>query len=275
MKRVNIVNKRFFAFGCSYTEYSWPTWADLLSFNFDQYYNFGRAGCSNSFIKDKFIEADAKYRFNSETDYVVVMFTGFGRYSYFKNSWRCTGDLHSYLHQLKINNKTDTPIELYFDFLWSGEQSVYKSWIAIKLIKTILTEKNIKHKLLLAIDNSDWINVPDKYELSISSVGLINNFYELLDTPISVDEWLKINKYENNEFYKRDYGRDGHPTTKMWFDYIKEYFYEFVTLDIEKYAQEEHHLNKIEINETNFMRRFLKKHGGYYQYDKNKITFFI
>ena len=30
---------RFFAFGCSYTNWPHPTWADFIGINFEEYYN--------------------------------------------------------------------------------------------------------------------------------------------------------------------------------------------------------------------------------------------
>lgn len=42
--------KRFFAIGCSYTNYNWPTWADWLGGEFDEYYNFGKSGVGNRYI---------------------------------------------------------------------------------------------------------------------------------------------------------------------------------------------------------------------------------
>ena len=62
--------KRFFAFGCSYTSYSYATWADLIGIHFKEYYNYGRAGCSNAYIMNRVVEANEMYQFNPETDYV-------------------------------------------------------------------------------------------------------------------------------------------------------------------------------------------------------------
>ena len=66
--------KRLFAFGCSLTYYSWPTWADLISPNFDDYYNFGVMGMGNQFIQHTIYEANSIFDF-TEDDTVLVMFT--------------------------------------------------------------------------------------------------------------------------------------------------------------------------------------------------------
>jgi len=36
--------RRLFAFGCSFTQYKWPTWADILGKSFDLSYNLGKSG---------------------------------------------------------------------------------------------------------------------------------------------------------------------------------------------------------------------------------------
>jgi hypothetical protein len=79
--------KRFFAFGCSNTNYMWPTWADIIGQDIDFYENWAEPGGSNHFIFNSVIEADAKYKF-SKDDLVIVYWTTKereGRYS--NNKW--------------------------------------------------------------------------------------------------------------------------------------------------------------------------------------------
>ena len=52
--------KRLFAFGCSFTCYIYPTWADIIyqSLNEDcEFYNCGRSGGGNLFISHRITEA--------------------------------------------------------------------------------------------------------------------------------------------------------------------------------------------------------------------------
>ena len=65
---------RLFTFGCSFTRYKWPTWADALSPQFDQYYNFGKGGGGNSFILWSLAECDARHAIKSD-DTVIIMWT--------------------------------------------------------------------------------------------------------------------------------------------------------------------------------------------------------
>ena len=70
--------KRFFAFGCSFTDFHWPTWADIIGREIPYYENWGKAGGGNQFIFNSFIECDAKYNFNKD-DLVVIMWSSIER----------------------------------------------------------------------------------------------------------------------------------------------------------------------------------------------------
>lgn len=71
--------KRVFAFGCSFTAYKWPTWADLIAVETKaDYYNFGVAGIGNMGIMARVTEANARYKFN-EDDLVMIMWSTFSR----------------------------------------------------------------------------------------------------------------------------------------------------------------------------------------------------
>jgi hypothetical protein len=63
---------RFFAFGCSFTSWHWPTWADIIGKTFieDNYFNFGLCASGNEFAFHKLTEAHA--RFNITKDDLVI-----------------------------------------------------------------------------------------------------------------------------------------------------------------------------------------------------------
>lgn len=88
--------KRFFVFGCSFTSYIWPTWADILSKEMPQaeYYNFGLCGGGNLFIAASVAEANQRFNFN-ENDLVVIMWTTVCREDrYITNrGWLMTGNI--------------------------------------------------------------------------------------------------------------------------------------------------------------------------------------
>jgi hypothetical protein len=105
------MNKRLFTFGCSYTHFAWPTWADLIAVHGLDYniadgkntcdkpdtlwrctYNFGRAGSCNQEIINRVLMANELYDF-CETDVICVQWT-----SQFR---------HSVPHTITQNNRVD------------------------------------------------------------------------------------------------------------------------------------------------------------------------
>jgi len=72
--------KRFFAFGCSFTCYLWPAWADLIASEMPdaEYINLGRSGSGNTLISYRIAEANNIFKF-TETDLVMVLFTSYTR----------------------------------------------------------------------------------------------------------------------------------------------------------------------------------------------------
>lgn len=70
--------KRFFAFGCSYTNYRWPTWADIIGRDIPLYENWGFPGAGNYFIFNSVVEAHSRYKFTKD-DLVIIMWTSTSR----------------------------------------------------------------------------------------------------------------------------------------------------------------------------------------------------
>lgn len=72
------IKGRLFTFGCSFTKYHWPTWADILGREYGQFFNYGKAGAGNFYILNKLIEA-TKLNMLTESDTVIIMWTSIGR----------------------------------------------------------------------------------------------------------------------------------------------------------------------------------------------------
>lgn len=77
--------KRFFAFGCSLTNYYWPTWADIIGRDIEFYQNWGVPGAGNHYIFNSIVEANTRYKFNND-DLVIVMWSTMHREDRYKNN---------------------------------------------------------------------------------------------------------------------------------------------------------------------------------------------
>lgn len=227
------MKKRFFAFGCSYTRSWGATWADFIGVNFDEYANFGRGGASNTFIMNRIVEFNENYGFNPETDYVIVMLTGFGRFSYLNNkentSWQTNGDIYS-----NYSVTGDKVLEIFIENMWSDRWAVYQSWIAAKNIKNLLVRNNIKHDILMGINNTFFLeemtaDIERRNIIDAVSVKQACEIYDIVKYKESLDEWKnKRYKEKDHAFFQLENYRDMHPTTKMHYEYVLEKFPNFI-----------------------------------------------
>jgi hypothetical protein len=90
--------KRVFAFGCSFTSWIYPTWAQIInkSCNTDvEFYNMAKAGGGNIYIANRLTEANRVYKFN-EDDLVILMWSTFCRIDYYdteNGGWKTPGNI--------------------------------------------------------------------------------------------------------------------------------------------------------------------------------------
>lgn len=80
-------------FGCSFTNYIWPTWADFLSFDYDEYYNYGQEGAGNQFIFEQLSEAIITHDID-RLDTVIIMWSTYQRHDLYRNNkWVTPGNV--------------------------------------------------------------------------------------------------------------------------------------------------------------------------------------
>ena len=78
---------RLFTFGCSFTQYLWPTWANVLGREFAHFENWGRMAAGNQFIFNSLIECHLKKQLGPN-DTVGIMWTNvFREDRYVNNQW--------------------------------------------------------------------------------------------------------------------------------------------------------------------------------------------
>ena len=103
---------RLFTFGCSYTLYNWPTWADLFGLEYSVFFNWGYAGLGNRAIAERLAEAHARANI-SENDTVIIQWTSplrhdwlhFGKGDKDMTNWRTHGSIFSEENQKIFDHK--------------------------------------------------------------------------------------------------------------------------------------------------------------------------
>jgi len=101
---------KLFTFGCSFTNYKWDTWADLLGKNYTTHVQHGRSGAGNFYIYFRVMQEIYSQNINPE-DTVVIMWTSILRYDLYKFQnlgWTTNGNVVGTLHDEFIDNIFDT-----------------------------------------------------------------------------------------------------------------------------------------------------------------------
>ena len=84
---------KLYTFGCSFTKYFWPTWADILLTHYEGE-NWGLPGGGNKFIFESIIECHVTNKIKP-TDTVIVMWTSWAREDRYNNGWRLAGNVYN------------------------------------------------------------------------------------------------------------------------------------------------------------------------------------
>lgn len=206
--------KRFFTFGCSFTEHIYPTWADVVrkSFPDASFFNFGKSGAGNLQIAVRIAEANTRYKFN-EDDLVMVMFTSFTREDrWVDGKWQSFGNVYN-------NHYYDKSFYKYCDPIGYA----IKDFGLIELVVNYL--KNTKATVYCMpsspVDNFIEDEMSSNQKASPESVvSLYKNLYSNLPTPLL--EYLganypKVIYYDTNTKEKHV---DSHPNPWSHYEYI-------------------------------------------------------
>jgi len=86
---------RLFAFGCSFTNYRWSTWADCLAPEFDSFENWGQSGGGNHYIFNSIMEADQRNKFAKDDTVIVCWTTPTREDRYVNGRWHTLGNMFS------------------------------------------------------------------------------------------------------------------------------------------------------------------------------------
>jgi len=219
--------KRLFTFGCSFTDYHWATWANILAHELDvPFYNFGKSGAGNYFMANQVAQADAKFNFTKD-DLVIVCWTNISREDRWtsKNGWITPGNIY-----------TQNEYDKQFVRDWANHTHfALRDFSMIKLVDELLSHKTQHHHLqMLDLANkiNQWENdevIPNTREAqclkhTFKSVldKLQPSFYDVLWNGDVQNKWKKDWKEIHKNFL------DGHPTILEHSEYLEKTFdYDF------------------------------------------------
>lgn len=218
--------KRLFTFGCSFTSYKWPTWADFIGSNYDEYQNWGASGAGNYYIASRVFECHQLHQI-TKNDTVLVMLSSFTRFDYVapNSELIISGNVYS---QQNINKE-------FLSTYWSEEYGFHITWFCLNSLINFLDRIGCKYKIMNAFD--------------LSKKELDYHIFDGFNKPLMkyANEYVMMNTAENNlksyaelknseehiQYYNFDeWGVDNHPTIKMHHDWVKDEMSDFYTDDM-------------------------------------------
>lgn len=218
--------KRFFAFGCSFTNHMIESWADIVAYDLKvPFYNYGRGGAGNQYIFNTVMQADLIHNITSD-DLVMVNWTNV-----------CREDKY-------LNNKWVTPGNIYTQDVY--DNSYIKKWAdplnyslrdfaSFKAVADLLKNKGIEHHFMKMID-FDIINQWDTSQKLSEQTRYENTVNRLLEMYKPYLDNIEKSFYEvlwNNDVHKKfelertqvhPKFRDGHPDVSDQLQYLQAVF---------------------------------------------------
>ena len=216
-------NKRLYTFGCSFTKYKWPTWADFIGTQFDTYENWGQPGAGNLFISTQVYECCQKNCVGVD-DIVLVMLSSTNRFDIIdRNS--------NFLTEGNIYNSPSLPKE-FVENIWSEEFGIYLTWFAANSIKKLLDGIGCKYKIMTAFDltklDDDSLVINDLL-IKGRVIHTLHNLKTEFNFENNLNDFSKIMLKEGHNYYKFiEYGgNDDHPSMSIHLEWIKKYLPEY------------------------------------------------
>lgn len=252
--------KRLFAFGCSFTEYFWSTWPEIIALELDiPFYNYGKSGGGNQYIANTISQADAIYNFN-ENDLIIVSWTNVCREDRWRQGgWVTPGNIFTqgYFDKEFIKNWAD-PIGY-----------MVRDFASIRLIRNLLENKKCQYHMLSMCDISEHIEQGSSRTIEKESKEIHNkicNMYreDLNSIHPSFSKVLWDNDIYNNKLLKDvdvlgKYFSDGHPDPKDHFKYLQSIFKDYIFSENTKLIVDNAHQQYL-----NFIHKMNKKYQRNY-----------
>jgi len=237
--------KRLFTFGCSFTGYMWPTWADILHKEMPnaKFYNFGKSGGGQLFILSMLVEANQRYNFNKDDLIVVQWSTFFREDRYIRRNWLTPGNIFTQ------NEYNEDFVKKFVDL----RGCFIRDLALITAAKHMLSFLPSSGILLSSIPINGELNKIDHTIMIGDVLTLYKDTIDSLQTPMTevlrppgenkIFPWeCNINYYDLDQKNPNKLVTDYHPGPILYYDYLKKL--KFPVTDIsKKYATEtENHI---------------------------------
>lgn len=219
--------RKLFAVGCSFTRYHWPTWADILGKEFDQFQNWGNSGLGNRAIAERLSELVVNNTLTAD-DVIIVQWSDFHRYDihvphrFPDDGWATLGSIHNsplYSQEWLHTN-------------WCESSYIMHTCNFVHLASALLDHLPCKWYMISMNSMADEV---EKFLVYNNYLPVFNNEHwlppmkEFFDNgPYEKKHFKKITKFKKLDIW------DPHPTPLAHFDYANRYLAEKLGVELDR-----------------------------------------
>lgn len=199
---------RLFTFGCSFTNYRWTTWADIIAHKFDHHYNWAQSGAGNQFIFNSVMEADQRHRFG-QGDTVLICWTSLLREDRYTERWQTLGNvLDNAMYTKDYQNQI------------TARGCLIRDIACVKAVKDILINRRRLHWQFFSIHN--W----NKWDLYDNDIDHCQDVFSVYKDTLSYMGPNFSDMLFNGQWPNRI---DPHPTPLEHLEFVDKVFPSWVT----------------------------------------------
>ena len=221
------MDRKLITLGCSFTEFSWPTWADWMGTIYPEYYNLGSGGSGNKYIFHKFCEVMNSGVLDKNTD-IVIQWTSCLREDIIPRGESRYAGHGNVIHSPKFN-------ENYVQNIFNPYQNIVETTNFIKLVKFVLDVRKINYTMFFMLNPWDGDLLGEPWNAGESSFKRsekpqITKALKALEAEIQgnfIDDSLSMyqvtNQKESYFCYKapnEELKVEGHPSPKTHYNYF-------------------------------------------------------
>ena len=215
-----MAKSRLFTFGCSFTHFFWPTWADILGSTYDEHQNWAGSGYGNRAIVERLSECVTHNKITAD-DTIIIQFTDFHRHDMHQkgiepngiSNWRFGGNIWIKPYELP-----------WIKEVWSEESYVYHTCNFINLGISLLKSLPCKYHLVSMIDfKPDVERLFPEYLTLFEENSWLKDFAQLVQDEnykgIKHKQWM-LEPITNKFIQKTEI--DKHPSPKLYLKWLEQ-----------------------------------------------------
>ena len=250
--------KRVFTFGCSFTQYWWPTWANIIATDLGiPAQNWGIGGVGNVAIQHRMVECDLKNTF-TEDDLILVLWSSWAREDRYRNyAWRVGGSV--------FNN--DFYDKDFVNKYWSEQNDIVKNATAIISANKMF---NIQYQ-------AHWVDYQNSLnDYSPAVPPITSHKFQYLTEALPQKNMVEHSHTEGNDWNKLI--KDGHPNVLQHLKFAEQFSNgigtELKTSTIKLYTDAHHHVKSIlqDTKETHSNKDIHRHRKDIYCYFKKYLS---